>query len=247
LVDFLCVSIAVRPDGCLIEPLKAPSGQVDGQGDDFAESIAVDRKLRYFRYNGLYRMALPLSNLKADFPIPGSRIVVVGVTGCGKTITAIHLSRILAIPHIELDSLHWQPNWVMTEQQTFRQLVAQAISGPAWVTDGNYSKVRDLIWARATTIVWLDYSLLVILWQLTGRTLKRVITREVLWNGNRETLRGGFFSKDSLFLWALQTYPRYRQTYPRLFASPENDHLQVIHLHSRGETEGWLRGLEKKD
>ena len=139
------------------------------------------------------------------YPIAGARIVVVGVTGSGKTTTAIRLARILEIPHVELDSLHWQPNWVMAEKETFRQLVDQALSGPGWVTDGNYSKARDLIWGRATTIVWLDYALPVILGQLIWRTLKRVITRVELWNGNRETLRGAFFSKDSLFLWALKT------------------------------------------
>ncbi len=149
-----------------------------------------------------------------SFPIPGPCTVVVGVTGSGKTTTSARLASILGVPHIELDALHWQPNWVMMETEAFRQLVIQALSGPAWVTDGNYRKARDLIWARATTMVWLDYSLPVILWQLTRRTLKRIITREELWNGNRETWRGAFFSKDSLFLWALQSYPRQRQTYP---------------------------------
>jgi adenylate kinase family enzyme len=186
-----------------------------------------------------------LSNSKKPFPVPGPRIVVVGVTGCGKTTTAARLARILAIPHVELDALHWQPDWVMTELETFRRLVEKAVSGPAWVTDGNYSKARDLIWARATTIVWLDYSLPVILWQLTRRTLRRVITREVLWNGNRETLRGAFFGKDSLFRWALQTHPRYRRTFPQTFASPENVHLQVIYLRNRCETADWLKKLEK--
>jgi adenylate kinase family enzyme len=175
------------------------------------------------------------------FRSPGPRIVVVGVTGCGKTVTAAHLARILTIPHIELDALHWQPKWVMTERETFRRQVVQALSGPGWVTDGNYSKARDLIWERATTIVWLDYALPVILGQLIWRTLKRVITREELWNGNRETLRGAFFSKDSLFLWALQTYPRFRRTYPQYFVRPENAHLQVIRLRSRRETDGWLK------
>lgn len=177
--------------------------------------------------------------------MPGPRIVVVGVTGCGKSITAARLARILAIPHVELDALHWQPHWVMTEKETFRRLVAQALSGASWVTDGNYSKARDLIWAHATTIVWLDYALPVILWQLIWRTLKRVVSREELWNGNRETLRGAFFSKDSLFLWALQTHPRFRQTYPLLFARPEYAHLQVIRLRSRRETAGWLSQLEE--
>lgn len=176
----------------------------------------------------------------APATVPGPRIVVVGVTGSGKTTTSLRLSRLLNIPHIELDSLHWLPGWVMTETENFRANVAEALSGPAWVTDGNYRKARDIIWGRATTLVWLDYPLPVILWQLTCRTLKRITTREVLWNGNRETWRGAFFSRDSLFLWALQTYPTFRKQYPQLLASPEYAHLQVIRLRSRRETERWL-------
>jgi adenylate kinase family enzyme len=178
-------------------------------------------------------------------PIPGPRIVVVGVTGSGKTTTALRLSGILGIPHIELDALHWLPSWVPMEREPFRQAVAQALSGPAWVTDGNYIKARDIIWERATTLIWLDYSLPVILWQLTLRTWKRVFTREVLWNGNRETLRGAFFSKDSLFLWALQTYPRFRQEYSKHQTMPGGAHLQMIHLRSRRETGAWLSQLEE--
>ncbi len=184
--------------------------------------------------------------MRESFPIPGPRTVVVGVTGSGKTTTSARLARILAVPHIELDALHWQPNWVMMETEAFRQLVTQALSGPAWVTDGNYRKARDLIWARATTMVWLDYALPVILWQLTRRTLIRIITREELWNGNRETWRGTFFSRDSLFLWALQSHPRQRKTYPQFLASPENAHLQLIHLRSPRETNQWLSQLEQQ-
>lgn len=174
----------------------------------------------------------------------GPRIVVVGVTGSGKTTTSLRLSRLLNIPHIELDSLHWLPGWVMVETDTFRQSVIEALSGPTWVTDGNYRKARDIIWERATTLVWLDYPLPVILWQLTWRTLKRITTREVLWNGNRETWQGAFFSKDSLFLWALQSYPHFRKQYPQLLGRPEYAHLEVIRSRSRGETERWLQLVE---
>ncbi len=177
--------------------------------------------------------------------VPGPRIVVVGVTGCGKTTTARRLADILRIPHVELDALHWLPNWVPMEREPFRQAVAQALSGPAWVTDGNYSKARDIIWERATTLVWLDYPLPVILWQLARRTCQRLITRETLWNGNRETLRGAFFSKDSLFLWALQSYPRHRREYAAYQALPGGARLQMIHLRSRQEAARWLRALEK--
>jgi len=176
-------------------------------------------------------------------PLPGLRIAVVGVTGSGKTTVAARLAQALGIPHIELDALHWKANWVMTGLEVFRQQVDQALSGPAWVLDGNYSKVRDLIWPRATTLVWLDYPLTVVLWQLTCRTLARILTREVLWNSNRETFRGAFFSRDSLFLWALQTHKRHRSEYTRLLSQPEYAHLQVIHLHSRKETNRWFFGF----
>ena len=176
-------------------------------------------------------------------PVPQPRIVVVGVTGSGKTTTAKRLAQLLNIPHIELDSLHWLPGWVMAETEPFRRSVTEALSGTAWVTDGNYRKARDIIWERATTLVWLDYSLPVILWQLTFRTLKRIITREALWNGNRETWRGAFFSKDSLFLWAMQSYPTFRKRYPQYLATPEYAHLEVIRLRSRKETERWLEEL----
>ncbi len=125
---------------------------------------------------------------------PGPRIAVVGVTGSGKTTVAAQLAKALGFPHIELDALHWQANWTMTNLEDFRQQVTQALSGPAWVTDGNYGKVRDLIWPRANTLVWLDYPLAVVLWQLTRRTLARILHHEVLWNENRESFRGQFLS-----------------------------------------------------
>ncbi|MBE0695645.1 MAG: adenylate kinase [Anaerolineaceae bacterium] len=176
--------------------------------------------------------------------IPSPRIAVVGITGSGKTTLAGRLARALNIPHVELDSLHWQKNWIMSDLAIFRSQVDQALSAPAWVVDGNYAKVRDLIWPRANTLVWIDYSLPVILWQLTRRTFERVFSHVELWNGNRETLRGAFFNRDSLFLWALQTHKRYRTEYSRLLSQPEYAHLQVIHLRSRKETDLWLSQVE---
>lgn len=175
-------------------------------------------------------------------PIP--RIAVIGVTGSGKTTLAASLAQTLQIPHIELDALHWKKDWVMTELALFRSEVDQALAVPTWVVDGNYSKVRDLIWPRANTLVWLDYSLPVIIWQLTRRTFERIFSKVELWNGNRETIRGQFFSRDSLFLWALQTHRRHRREYSRLLALKEYAHLQVIHLHNRQETRRWLSIVE---
>jgi shikimate kinase len=118
----------------------------------------------------------------------GHRIVVVGTTGSGKTTLAGELAQRLEVSHVELDALHWEPHWVEAPIEIFRERVVHAVSGEAWVTDGNYSAVRDIVWSCADTIVWLDYSLPTILYRLARRTFRRIFTREELWNGNKERI-----------------------------------------------------------
>jgi adenylate kinase family enzyme len=180
--------------------------------------------------------------MQADFshspPFTGRRIAVIGTACSGKTTLAAHLAQRLDVHHVELDALNWQPNWTQIPLDEFRARVAGALSTDAWVTDGNYSKSRDIVWTRADTIIWLDYSLRVILTRLFKRTLRRVVTREELWNGNRETLRG------TLLLWALKTYRRRRRETPMWLARPEYQHLTLIHLTSPQAADRWLTQIE---
>ena len=171
------------------------------------------------------------------------RIVVVGTTGSGKTTLARQISERLDIPHVELDALFWGPNWTPAPIEEFRQHIAQALEGPAWVADGNYSRVRELVWGRANRVVWLDYALPLIMGRLVRRTFQRVARREELWNANRERAWVQLFSRDSLLLWALRTYPRRRREYPLLFESAEYAHLAVDHLRSPQATREWLETL----
>ena len=62
----------------------------------------------------------------------------------------------------------------MAELPVFRSRVASVVAGDAWVIDGGYSAVRDLIWPRADTVVWLDYPLTVILPRLVARIVARI-------------------------------------------------------------------------
>lgn len=172
----------------------------------------------------------------------GQRISVVGTSGSGKTTLARQISQRLAIPHVELDALHWQPNWTEVSLDIFRDRTEQALRGNHWVVDGNYSKVRDIVWSRADTVVWLDYTLPVIMTRLLRRTFRRVVLQEELWSGNQETLQLTF-SRDSILLWALRTYKKRRREYPILFEQPDYKHLKVVHLRSPKTTNAWLSSL----
>jgi adenylate kinase family enzyme len=175
----------------------------------------------------------------------GQRISIVGTTGSGKTTLARSIAQSLQFPHIELDSLHWEPNWTTAPQPVFRSRVNEALQSDRWVVDGNYSIVRDIVWNRADTVVFLDYSFWLIISRLLRRTLQRSLNKEELWSGNRETLSKSFFSQDSIVLWMLKTYRRNRTKYPLLLEQSEYAHLSLIHLRSHQQTEEWLRQIAK--
>ena len=170
------------------------------------------------------------------------RICIVGTSGSGKTTLARQLAERLNISHVELDALFWQPGWATTEDTVFAARVDEALSGDAWVADGNYYSRRDITWARADTIIWLDYALPLIFSRITWRTTSRLITRTELWNGNRERLRS-VFSRDSIILWSLTTWGKNRRRYHQQFAQPDFGHLRLIRLRSPRETRRWLQSL----
>lgn len=176
-------------------------------------------------------------------PHPGRRIVVVGKSGSGKTTLGGQLARALGVPHVELDAIHWKPNWEEERDEVFRSRVSEELSGDGWVVDGNYNKVRDIMWGRADTVVWLDYPLSVVFRRLAVRTLRRGILRTELWNGNRERLWEHLIPSQSLFVWAVKQHRTHRREYPAVLNRPEYRHLCLIHLRTPAETERWLAGL----
>ncbi|WP_341528685.1 hypothetical protein WKK05_04970 [Nostoc sp. UHCC 0302] len=114
---------------------------------------------------------------------------------------------------------------------------------PTYLVDGNYSIVHDIVWQRADTVIWLDYSWTVVMSRILRRTVSRVVTQQEVCNGNRETWKKSFFSRDSVVLWALQTYGKNRQKYQLLFQESEYAHLQVVHLRSPSAAQDWLLSL----
>lgn len=166
-----------------------------------------------------------------------TRIAIIGTSGSGKTTLAQQISMHLGIEHIELDAYRIGPNW--TTNPRFRCHISQVLSKDDWVADGNYGMARDIIWGKATRIIWLDYSIKLVLWRLLKRTLKRCIFRQELWNGNRENILQQFFTRDSLFLWALKTHWSMKTEFQEALTQPEYSHIQVTRLIDNQSTEHW--------
>jgi adenylate kinase family enzyme len=158
---------------------------------------------------------------------------------------AEELARRYGLRYIELDALNWQPNWQPAERGELRRRLTEELNMEAWVVAGNYNFLRDLVWPKAEVVIWLDYGLPLIFWRLLVRTLRRSISKEVLWNGNRENLwtHLKLWSDDSLFKWLFKTYWRHKRETPGLLSRPEHAHLKLIHLRSAKQTREWLAGL----
>ncbi len=163
------------------------------------------------------------------------RVSVVGNSGSGKSTLATSLAVVLGVPHLELDGVFHQPGWVPLPEDEFRRAVAAAVAGDGWVTDGNYSAVRPMVWARADTVVWLDLPRRTVMRQVVWRTLRRAVTRQELWNGNREPLRNflTWAPEENIISWAWHNHTKYRHRYGAAAADPAHAHLTFVRLTSR--------------
>lgn len=174
------------------------------------------------------------------------RLSVVGTSGSGKTTVARRLAGTLGAPYLELDSLRHQPGWQELPDEEFRSRVEDFTAGDEWVVDGNYTVIRDAVWPRADTVVWLDVPRRVATWRVASRSLRRVVLRTELWNGNRESLRN-LLSRDpyrNIILWSWTTHDRRRRQYTQAMDDPRWAHIEFVRLARRGEISDFLERFD---
>lgn len=170
------------------------------------------------------------------------RILILGRTGSGKTTLARELAASVGVPHVELDALYFGPDFSTVPLSVLRERTSAAIAGDRWVTDGNKSAVRDLVWPRADTVIWLDYPWAVSFWRLGKRALWRtsVLTAQAAERGGKAGLPKQFLSAAKGVLTALRSHLGQRREYRRMFTEQENLHLVVLRLRSPHATRRWL-------
>ena len=168
------------------------------------------------------------------------RIAVAGVSGSGKSTLARHLSTLLQYPYVELDSLYHGADW--RPRTGFESDVAAVLEAPRWVTEWQYTAVRDRITARADLLVWLDLPTPLVMVRVIRRTLVRSVRREVLWNGNLEPpLRTFWTDRNHIVRWAFRARNSIRALIPLTRAAHPD--LTIVRLSSRREVDRWVEDL----
>jgi adenylate kinase family enzyme len=173
------------------------------------------------------------------------RVVVIGSSCSGKTTLARRISEVLGVPHVELDALHWGPNWTERPTEVLRSALRERVSDEGWVIDGNYSKVQDIVWPRATDAVWLNYSFPIVFARALGRTVRRMVTREELFGGNRESFRNSFLSRDSILWWVITSFRRRRRQYESTFEKGTFSELRLTELRSQRDADALVERLRQ--
>ncbi len=175
-------------------------------------------------------------------PFDLSRVVVVGTSCSGKTTFAHDLAARLGVSHVEMDRLYWLPGWIERKPEAFLTLVDKNTAGPRWVTDGNYTKARDVVWPKVTAIIWLNYPFPLVFWRSLKRTFHRALTRQEICNGNVESWRI-LFSRQSILLWVISTYGKNRERYRTLLASDAYPEAAKIQLTSPRAAKAFLASV----
>ena len=155
---------------------------------------------------------------------------------------AAALAVALGVPHVELDAIYHQSGWMPLSEDDFRARVAAATATPSWVVDGNYSVAREIAWERADTVVWFDLPYAIVLGRTIRRTLRRVITREELWNGNKEPFSNlwSLNPEKSIIAWAATRHRVYRGRYAEAERDPRWGHVRFVRLRSQAEVDAFL-------
>ncbi|MGL6279697.1 MAG: adenylate kinase [Gaiella sp.] len=166
-------------------------------------------------------------------------VIIATASGNGKTTLGRTLAEILDAPFVELDALHHGRGWTEATPAELRARVEPLLAGERWVIDGAYrGKLGDLVLEHADLVVWLDLPTRVWLPRLVKRTARRIVTREELWNGNRESVRDAIGGREALIPYALRHARGRRRRYPVELAG-----FRTVRLRSVAEVDRLVRDL----
>lgn len=177
----------------------------------------------------------------------GSRIVVYGPSGAGKTTFSRALGQILGLPAIELDAfLHGGPRWQRPTREEYRAAVSVAIASAegGWIIEGNDTSEEDIALPLADTVIWLRLPFRVTYPRLVQRSIRYAYRHEQPW-GNRITWKS-IYGRRSVLAWGIYDWrPNQARTKQRLRQRPPGARVYI--LRSQREVDQFLESQRAAD
>ena len=164
-----------------------------------------------------------------------------GCSGSGKSTWAARIADRCQLPHFELDATFHQAGWTSLTPSEMLARTREYAAGDAWVIDGNYSSTRPVLATRPSVVVAMDLPRRHVMAQIVRRSIRRVVHRQELWNGNRESWTSllSWNPEKSVIRWAYTQWPIYHErnqwfaqyfagTSTRLYVVRSHDELRTI-------------------
>jgi len=162
------------------------------------------------------------------------KIMIIGSGGAGKSTLARTLGGKMDLPVFHLDAYMWKPNWTLATREDQKVIQSALMTYTEWIIDGNYSGTMDVRTAEADTIIFLDISRRICLYQVIKRYLmNRHSVRPDMAEGCEEKI-------DKEFLRWVWNYPRDKRPAVLSKLNSLKDDKNVIILRSPQQVERFL-------
>lgn len=144
--------------------------------------------------------------------MPPNKILIIGISGTGKTTLGRKLSELLKIPLVHYDKFVWDKNWTEIDPKIVEKKLEEEVKKDKWIIEGYIQPAGKIRLERADLVIYLDYSGwraalggLKRWWQHRGRTRSEMAAGciekfnwdylKVMWNRDErpeieETIRG---------------------------------------------------------
>lgn len=165
------------------------------------------------------------------------RVLVIGCSGSGKITLAKQIAQKENLPFIATDPLYWQENWQLTPKAVFLEKLSALVAQESWVMDGNFDDQRDWVWARADTIIWLDYAKPLIVSRVIRRNARLFLTQKTTWSNNKMTFKRAYSGVQH----AWRSHKLKKECYPNYLACFSDKN--VLHFKQSKQAEYWLAKL----
>ena len=87
----------------------------------------------------------------------GSRIIILGCSGSGKSFFARKLHECTGLPLFHLDNVWWKADRTHIGSDEFDRQLEEILKGKSWIIDGDYSRTYEQRIRACDTLVFLDY------------------------------------------------------------------------------------------